>query len=276
MAPSWLQKLKRGRQSPARGSRSDDKPILSTSPAPPAPSPANGTARAAGSELLPLTSTLQEQLWTQAYEALKADQTSLVDAYERILSSRLDGKDPTAKNAQPSENKIANTQEQRWHQMKKLVDMGREKTKAQASIKGKIGEGMQAVDAVKGIIDKAVQASPQASAAWVGVCFGLEVSLLVRREGLASPKTDSDLIQILSNPITESKINRDGIVYVLLRMKWYWNLASLLLDENKVHGASEGLRDELKGHVLELYQKLLAFQMKSACLYHRNWATIIL
>ena len=35
---------------------------------------------------------------------------------------------------------------------------------------------MQAVHSVKGIIDKAVKAAPEAALAWVGVCFALEVS----------------------------------------------------------------------------------------------------
>lgn len=52
-------------------------------------------------------------------------------------------------------------------------------------------------------------------------------------------------------------------------MDWYWNLADLLLDE----GASPklaGLRDQLTIHISQLYQKLLLYQMKSVCLYHRN------
>ncbi|RSL58325.1 hypothetical protein CEP51_014089 [Fusarium floridanum] len=55
-------------------------------------------------------------------------------------------------------------------------------------------------------------AAPEAAVAWVGVCLGLE---------------------ILSNPVTEARDNRKGIAYVLSRMEWYWNLVSLLLDENK-------------------------------------------
>lgn len=58
-------------------------------------------------------------------------------------------------------------------------------------------------------------------------------------------------------------------------MEWYWNLVSLLLDENKAEQSSAGLRVQLEKHVVQLYEKLLAYQIKSVCLYHRNWATVI-
>jgi hypothetical protein len=58
-------------------------------------------------------------------------------------------------------------------------------------------------------------------------------------------------------------------------MEWYWNLVSLLLDENKAEQSSAGLRAQLEKHVVQLYEKLLSYQMKSVCLYRRNWAAVI-
>jgi hypothetical protein len=58
-------------------------------------------------------------------------------------------------------------------------------------------------------------------------------------------------------------------------MEWYWNLVSLLLDENKAEQSSAGLRVQLEKHVVQLYEKLLSYQMKSVCLYRRNWAAVI-
>ncbi|GKU10685.1 unnamed protein product, partial [Fusarium langsethiae] len=81
---------------------------------------------------------------------------------------------------------------------------------------------------------------------------------------------------ILSNPVTEARYNRDGIAYVLSRMEWYWNLVSLLLDENKKEQSSAELRRQLETHVVQLYKKLLSYQMKSVLLYHRNWAIAVL
>jgi hypothetical protein len=59
-------------------------------------------------------------------------------------------------------------------------------------------------------------------------------------------------------------------------MNWYWNLVLLLLDENRADKPSTGLRDELESHIVQLYQKLLFYQMKSVCVYHRSRAIIIL
>ncbi|KAM6506442.1 hypothetical protein FSOLCH5_013423 [Fusarium solani] len=138
--------------------------------------------------------------------------------------------------------------------MHQLVQEGLDRTQKQASIKRGIGEGLEAVKAVRGIVDKAVQVAPEASIAWVGVCLGLE---------------------ILSNPVTEARDNRKGIVYVLSRMEWYWNLVRLLLDENKTEQSSAGLRVQLEKHVVQLYEKLLSYQMKSVRLYRHNWAAVI-
>jgi N-terminal domain of NWD NACHT-NTPase/NACHT domain len=77
-------------------------------------------------------------------------------------------------------------------------------------------------------------------------------------------------IQILMNPLTQASSNRQGIAYVVSRMDWYWNLSSLLLDENMTEAHSQGLRGELETVVTKLYTKLLLYQMKSVCYYHRG------
>ncbi|EWZ27763.1 hypothetical protein FOZG_18521 [Fusarium oxysporum Fo47] len=216
----------------------------------PTPSPPTST----DTEALPLPN-LQERLWNQAYDELNASEPKLVEAYEKILSVGLHGNDPSSVNCESTENEIGVARETRRHQMRQLVQGGLDRTQKAASIKRGIDEGLQAVQAVRGIVDKAVQAAPEAAIAWVGVCLGLE---------------------ILSNPVTEARYNRQGIAYVLSRMEWYWNLVSLLLDENKAEKSSAGLRAQLEKHVVQLYEKLLSYQVKSVCLYHRNWAAVVL
>lgn len=72
------------------------------------------------------------------------------------------------------------------------------------------------------------------------------------------------------NPLTQASSNRQGIAYVVSRMNWYWNMSSLLLDENMIETNSQGLRSELEKVVTQLYTILLLFQMKSVCYYHRG------
>jgi hypothetical protein len=52
-------------------------------------------------------------------------------------------------------------------------------------------------------------------------------------------------------------------------MDWYWNLVCLLLDERPAPAFTR-LREQLEKHVVQLYQKLLLYQMKSVCIYHRK------
>ncbi|KAL6408692.1 hypothetical protein AUP68_07636 [Ilyonectria robusta] len=134
--------------------------------------------------------------------------------------------------------------------MESLVQVGLDRTAKEVAIKQKVNVGIQTVTMVKGAMDKAVQAAPQAAIAWVGVCFVLER-------------------QVLSNPLTEPGINREGVTYVVSRMDWYWNLVDLLLDKGASPPLAE-LRDQLEKHIVQLYQKLLLYQMKSVCLYHRS------
>ncbi|RKK68447.1 Vegetative incompatibility protein HET-E-1 [Fusarium oxysporum] len=265
MAPRWFEKVeskaKRLLQVAPQESVSAPSPTSSPTASQPAsepttqptfqptPSPPTST----DSETSPLPS-LQEQLWNQAYDELKASEPKLVEAYEKILSVGLHRNDPSSVTCESTENEIEGARETRCRQMQQLVKAGLDRTQKQASIKQGINEGLQAVQVVRGIVDKAVQAAPEAAIAWVGVCLGLEV---------------------FSNPVTEARDNREGIAYVLSRMEWYWNLVSLLLDENKAEQSSAGLRVQLEKHIVQLYEKLLAYQIKSVCLYHRNWAAVI-
>ncbi|KFA81663.1 hypothetical protein S40288_09150 [Stachybotrys chartarum IBT 40288] len=158
---------------------------------------------------------LQERIWNQAYDNLKESEPKVVDAFERILSAEL----------QPNES----------HQMQQLVQNGLERTKKVATVKRGTDEGLQAVQAVRGIVNSAM----------------------------------------VSNPITEANSNRQGIIYILSRVEWYWALVDLLFDENKVDRSSEGLRFQLENSIAQLYEKLLLYQMKSICLYRRHWLSTI-
>ncbi|PNP54991.1 hypothetical protein THARTR1_04680 [Trichoderma harzianum] len=179
---------------------------------------------------------LQERLWNRAYDELKTSEPKAVNAYETILSNRL-------RPEESPENEIGKTPDTRRRQMQQLVQDGLENSRKEASIKQAIGEGLDVVQSVKEIVDKAIQAVPQAAIAWTS---------------------------ILSKPITEARTNRDGIAYIVSRMNWYWNLARLLLDRNKTVDSSAGLRDEMEIHIIELYKKLLLYQINSVCLYNRN------
>ena len=69
-------------------------------------------------------------------------------------------------------------------------------------------------------------------------------------------------------------MNREGMAYVISRMKWYWELSTLLLENRDERFA--GLKDELEKHVVHLYKKLFSYQMRSVYGYSRNRAVAVL
>ncbi|KAI5855547.1 hypothetical protein GGS23DRAFT_601379 [Durotheca rogersii] len=133
------------------------------------PSPANTPQPAVAAQ--PSSADLQARFRNQAYDEPKADEPKIVTAYEKFLS--------TANEIEP---------EQRWHLMERLV---------------------RTVSIVRGLVGKAVQTSPEAAIAWVGVSSALE-----------------------------------GLSYVVSRMDWHWNLVDLFLDE-RAGPAFNGLRGQL-------------------------------
>lgn len=135
-------------------------------------------------------SILPERLWNQAYDLVKASDPSTVDAYESILSARLSEQDagasdpPHPADLASQQNKIAQDADKRRMQMQRLVQHGLRRTEKDAKVKQDMEDGTQAVMAVKEIVDKAIQASPEAAIAWVGVCFALEVGAITMKRNV--------------------------------------------------------------------------------------------
>ncbi|KAE9364063.1 WD40 repeat-like protein [Stipitochalara longipes BDJ] len=80
-----------------------------------------------------------------------------------------------------------------------------------ANVGENIGVAINIVLSVKDAIGSALQPVPVAALAWTGLCVALNV---------------------LSNTITETAANRDGIIQVIRKMKWYSALSKLLLEES--------------------------------------------
>ncbi|PHH49970.1 Vegetative incompatibility protein HET-E-1 [Ceratocystis fimbriata CBS 114723] len=184
--------------------------------------------------------SLQEKIWQQAYSNLESEEPTLVEAFEKIILSQLHP--GTASTASTDRIKVTSLQ------MKQFVEDWIDRTKKEIALKQRVDNGLQAVNSIRGIIDGAIRVAPEAAVIWVAVSLGIEV---------------------LTGPVTEALKNRQGIQYVLGRTEWYWNLAGLLLDENKSNTATV-LRDGLEKNIVELFQKLLEYQIRSICLYDRN------
>lgn len=121
--------------------------------------------------------SLPERLWNEAYDQAKAGDSNIVDTYETILSARLSQKiaEPVADLAS-QHNEIEQNPEKRWAQMYQLVRDGLDRTEKEAKVKQGMEDGIQAAMVMKAVVVKAIQATPEAALAWVGVYFALEVS----------------------------------------------------------------------------------------------------
>ncbi|KAN0075115.1 WD40 repeat-like protein [Elaphomyces granulatus] len=198
-----------------------------------------------------------EQLWNRAYDELKNDHGQLLLGYEKILSQEIDGVDwNTISESQLVEAMIEEKNPvERKSQMTRLVQAGLEKTEAEANVKKGAGEAIQVVLSAKDMIGSVINDVPQAALAWTGVCLALQIFL---------------------NPISETKANREGILHVISRMDWYWNLSTLLFKEDTDDNCCTGLREQLGKRVVDLYKELLLYQVKTVCSYYRNrWLALL-
>ncbi|KAM6514118.1 hypothetical protein FALCPG4_015280 [Fusarium falciforme] len=107
MAPSLSERVKskvrRLRQAAAQEPASVLSPPTLPTPSRPAsqlatrptsqPTPSLPTSMDSDTPSLP---SLQERLWNEAYDGLKASEPKLVGAYEKILSAKLHGDDPSS------------------------------------------------------------------------------------------------------------------------------------------------------------------------------------
>ncbi|KAL2884580.1 Vegetative incompatibility protein HET-E-1 [Ceratocystis lukuohia] len=192
-----------------------------TPPSPPKPEPV-------------ALSTLQEKIWGNAYKGLKSKEPKLVEAFKKIILSKCH---LSVKPTDRIEGKVTVELNVTSSQMREVAEQGIEKTKKQAALVQGTDHGLRAVQAVMGIMDRALRAAPEAAVIWATVCLGIEA---------------------LKNPIAEAVENQKGI--------------HLLLDENKGRTTTLLLRDTLEKNITQLFEKLLLYQIRSICLYHRSQA----
>lgn len=115
---------------------------------------------------------LQIRLWNEAYEEIKLESPHLVETYEKILSSDLPHDLQESSAPAIPQNRINAAHNERWKQMQTIVETVSERTKRKVAKKKKTGHGLTAVSAA---MNQAVRLIPEASIAWTGVCFALEV-----------------------------------------------------------------------------------------------------
>jgi ankyrin repeat protein len=209
------------------------------------------TAAAAAASTSPIRPS---SLWDQAYDNLKSSDEALVTEYENLLSKQI-----TTINSSPDSN--TNTHTARQAQLNLIIFHGLQRfssRKTKYNIAGhtfvlqdQISQVVGVVQDVKDFVSSAVSSSPQASLVWAGVCI---------------------ILPLLTNPTTAEKANSDGFTYVTSRMEYYTKLEEfLLLPRGKAQDDEfEELRGELEKFLVDLYQQILGFQLRSILRFYRN------
>jgi hypothetical protein len=108
------------------------------------------------------------------------------------------------------------------------------------------------VQGMKDFVGTAVAASPPASLAWAGVCV---------------------ILPILTNPSAAEQANSDGFTYVTSRMRFYVALEPLLLPKDQDQNVTipKDLKAQFESNIVELYQHILDFQLKSVLRFYGTW-----
>ncbi|KAE8446252.1 hypothetical protein EG329_012338 [Mollisiaceae sp. DMI_Dod_QoI] len=189
-------------------------------------------------EPLPEEHRLREPsvLWSDAYDAVINGDPDLAKAYERILI-RIVSENPE------SLSDPLNDSRPRREELEDAVQKGLERTERwQKAIKS-TGDILGVVMSAKDIISNVLSVVPHAAAAWTGIMLVFEG---------------------FSNAAIQSKTNREGVIYVSSRVQWYRELYQVAAAEDV------GLRRLLEEKLIDLYKKVLTYQMRSVGCYYRN------
>ncbi|KAH8806173.1 WD40-repeat-containing domain protein [Xylogone sp. PMI_703] len=164
-------------------------------------------------------------LWDRAYDNIKRGEPKLLEAYEKVLSLYADSS---------GEVDTIEQNQTRQTQMEHILNKSVDKTKRFAKVETNVASAIDILFSVKNAVGSGLQAVPIAAVAWSGICVALE---------------------FLQNPLEERKANRDGIIEVTKKMKWYSSLSKLLLEEDMKNGGQfADLRVQLQERIVDLYE----------------------
>jgi N-terminal domain of NWD NACHT-NTPase len=197
-----------------------------------------------------------QTLWDNAYEKIEISDPKLFKDYERLMrdTERVIREKSANASSQSNSNNEPKTSKDL---LERIIDDGLRQQKAneikvsvfgkEVSISSATSTFANFVLDFKEFVGAAVQASPPASLAWVGVCL---------------------MLPLLTVPETAKRANADGFTEITYRMGYYVNLEKLLSHENEVNKEENPVFVNLNNDLGRLYQHILLFQMKSAVRYH--------
>ena len=208
-----------------------------------------------------------QSLWDEAYANLDAE---LVDKYERLLSRELPTTGATAVAETPNDqgeetlnktpNRMSPNPEDRRGQLLEISNRGQDIASRSGKyhfagyefdLRDQVAQATKLVQWGKALIDDAVKVSPEASLAWCGVCL---------------------VLPLLTIPSDAENSHREGFAYVSGRMRYYLGIERHLFPKNLQRpGGQENPGEAFRKTILELYQHILEYQLKSVLRFFRHW-----
>ncbi|KAL7924568.1 hypothetical protein ACQKWADRAFT_319600 [Trichoderma austrokoningii] len=199
----------------------------------PLPIPSDGTYRDA-------TKTVVQELLKTAFRNLERQNLALMKKFKELMMAELSGTTPTTLNVQDD-----------WDIME--VFISRQTVGALHSKQIKLYSGLdQAFRILKGIIEminEPIKFVPQAAVPWAGMSIA---------------------VTLISQPVTERKASLDGSQAILGKLRWYQGLAGYLFQDHEDGRSISRQRNLLRDKMIDYFQKLLLYQIRSILLLHTN------
>ncbi|KAJ5223854.1 WD40 repeat-like protein [Penicillium chermesinum] len=183
-----------------------------------------------------------EKLWDHAYDRLRSDQFELVDLYEKLLSVRLDISHDASDYS--GRNIISQDRGQRQPQMERLLQDSLNRLADHSTTQGNTLNAIDIVLSLKSAIDSELKPVPIPAVATTGLCVALQLVL---------DSTDG------------SALNQDGITIVISKLKRYSVLSAYVQPQDTKSDEQAKLRSELAESILDLYQAVLEYAIKTVC-----------
>lgn len=122
--------------------------------------------------------SVSQKLWRAAYDEIAEheDTAKLSSLYVKTLKKALGAGDPGEPVSDDGAPLVQEDPGKQQALMRKLVEEGLAKVSGVSKATKMVGDVVQFVLSVKGMVDLAVNNIPQAALPWAGVCVGLQVS----------------------------------------------------------------------------------------------------
>ncbi|RAK85327.1 Pfs, NACHT and WD domain protein, partial [Aspergillus costaricaensis CBS 115574] len=214
--------------------------------------------------------TIHNTLWNKAYNNILQDpkKAKYVQAYEKlVLAVFLET--PISDAAGEGIGPRLDLGEER---MRAIVARALKRIEDNKNVMETMNDVSGVLTQVKAFLDIPLQSIPQTALPWAVISSTIDVS---------KPNSCSGSMltcYILVRPAKAAADLYDGVAYVVSRMSWYSKAVDKLLsDQNIKNNTSLGeMNHSLETGIVDLYESMLFYQIKSVCFYYKSQLLVLL